>query len=203
WHGLEHRGRPRRVHRRAAGRRRAAQRRRQHRCPLLHGRRAGRGSVRLHPGHVAHDRGEARAVNPRRCAGLAIVLLALCACSAGGPAAPGAAPPARPNILVIVADDLGYTDLGAFGSEIETPNLDALVGSGLLFTQFYAAPMCSPSRAMLLSGMDNHRAGLGNLFEKLADNQKGKPGFEGHLPGRVAALPELLRAAGYGTYMTG
>lgn len=109
----------------------------------------------------------------------------------------------RPNILLIVADDLGYTDLGVFGGEIETPHLDALAREGLIFSQFYASPMCSPTRAMLLSGMDNHRAGLGTLHEKIADNQRGQPGFEGYLPARVASLPELLAAAGYRAYMTG
>jgi arylsulfatase len=111
--------------------------------------------------------------------------------------------PSRPNILLIVADDLGYTDLGAFGSEIDTPNLDALAGNGVRFSQFYTSPMCSPTRAMLLSGMDNHRAGVGTLHEKLAENQRGQRGFEGYLPERVATLPELFRDAGYRTYMTG
>lgn len=149
-----------------------------------------------------------------------LILLAALSISACGPdetgagdaAARTAAPPpdavatderTRPNILLIVADDLGYTDLGAFGSEIETPNLDALAREGLLLSQFYASPMCSPTRAMLLSGMDNHRAGLGTLHEKLADNQRGQPGFEGYLPERVAKLPELLQAGGYRTYMAG
>ena len=153
----------------------------------------------------------------RRIAGLAagLAAIAITACGdrpddgaaslAAPPESPAAAPgeAARPNILLIVADDLGYTDLGAFGSEIETPNLDALAREGILFSQFYASPMCSPTRAMLLSGMDNHRAGVGTLHEKIADNQRGRRGFEGHLPARVATLPEVLRAAGYRTYMTG
>jgi arylsulfatase len=110
---------------------------------------------------------------------------------------------ARPNILLIVADDLGYTDIGAFGSEIETPNLDALAEAGVRLTQFYVAPTCSPTRSMLMSGTDNHLAGLGNMFEELRANQKGHPGYEGHLSFQVAALPELLRDAGYRTYMAG
>ena len=109
----------------------------------------------------------------------------------------------RPNILLIVADDLGYTDLGAFGSEIDTPNLDELARQGQIFSQFYSSSMCSPTRAMLLSGMDNHRAGVGNLYAKLAGNQKGQIGYEGHLVSRVASLPELLQAEGYHTYITG
>ncbi|MCC5867009.1 MAG: arylsulfatase [Gammaproteobacteria bacterium] len=109
----------------------------------------------------------------------------------------------RPNFVVILADDLGYTDIGAFGGEIRTPHLDALAREGLVFSNFYASPACSPTRAMLMSGMDNHRAGLGNLAERLSPNQVGQPGYEGFLPAQVAALPEVLRAAGYRTYMTG
>jgi arylsulfatase len=109
----------------------------------------------------------------------------------------------RPNILLIVADDLAYTDLGAFGGEIETPNLDALAASGVRLTQFYVAPTCSPTRSMLLSGTDNHLAGLGNMAYELRVNQAGNPGYEGYLNFRVAALPELLQNAGYHTYMAG
>ncbi|MFV3452561.1 sulfatase-like hydrolase/transferase, partial [Mycobacterium tuberculosis] len=74
---------------------------------------------------------------------------------------------AKPNILIIVADDLGYSDLGAFGGEIRTPNLDALAARGLKLTGFHSAPTCSPTRSMLLSGTDNHLAGLGNMAEML------------------------------------
>jgi len=109
----------------------------------------------------------------------------------------------RPNILLIVADDLGYTDLGVYGGEIGTPNLDSLAREGTIFTRFYTSPMCSPTRAMLLTGMDNHLTGLGNLVERLADNQKGQPGYEGRLNSRVVTLAELLADAGYRTYMTG
>ncbi len=109
----------------------------------------------------------------------------------------------RPNILLIVADDLAFTDIGAFGGEIETPNLDALAASGVRLTQFYVAPTCSPTRSMLLSGTDNHLAGLGNMAEELRQNQQANPGYEGYLNFRVAALPELLQEAGYHTYMAG
>ncbi len=71
----------------------------------------------------------------------------------------------RPNIVLILADDLGYSDLGCFGSEIATPNIDALAKHGQIFTNFYTAATCSPSRAMLLTGTDNHIAGLGNMAE--------------------------------------
>ena len=109
----------------------------------------------------------------------------------------------RPNILLIVADDLAFTDIGAFGGEIETPNLDALAASGVKLTQFYVAPTCSPTRSMLLSGTDSHLAGLGNMAYELRANQQGNPGYEGYLNFRVAALPELLYDAGYHTYMAG
>ncbi len=109
----------------------------------------------------------------------------------------------RPNVLLIVADDLAFTDIGVFGGEIETPNLDALAASGVRLTQFYVAPTCSPTRSMLLSGTDNHLAGLGNMAEELRENQQANPGYEGFLNFRVAALPELLQDAGYHTYMAG
>jgi len=110
---------------------------------------------------------------------------------------------ARPNILLIVVDDMGFADLGAFGGEIETPNLDRLANHGIRFTNFHTSTACSPSRAMLLTGVDSHRAGLGNMLEELSPNQKGRPGYEGYLNKRVVTLPTLLRDAGYRTYMTG
>jgi arylsulfatase len=109
----------------------------------------------------------------------------------------------RPNILLIVADDLGYSDLGAFGSEIQTPRLDALARHGRVLRNFYAAPTCSPTRSILLSGTDNHLAGLGSMAEELAPEQEGKPGYEGYLDARVAPLPALLQDAGYRTYQAG
>ncbi len=109
----------------------------------------------------------------------------------------------KPNILLVVADDLGYTDIGSYGSEIETPNLDALAQQGMKFTDFHVSVSCSPTRSMLLSGNDNHVAGLGNMGELLTPNQKGNPGYEGHLNERVASLAEVLRSSGYHTYMAG
>lgn len=109
----------------------------------------------------------------------------------------------RPNFLVIVADDLGFSDLGAFGGEIATPHLDALAYSGLRLTGFHSAPTCSPTRAMLLSGTDSHRAGLGSMAELIAPNQKGQPGYEGYLSPNVASLAELLAANGYRTLQSG
>ncbi|WP_253183210.1 arylsulfatase [Sphingobium phenoxybenzoativorans] len=109
----------------------------------------------------------------------------------------------KPNFLVIVADDLGYSDIGAFGGEIDTPNLDAIASSGLKLTGFHTAPTCSPTRSMLLSGTDNHRAGLGTMAELISPNQKGQPGHEGYLRPEVAALPELLVSGGYRTILSG
>jgi len=109
----------------------------------------------------------------------------------------------RPNIILIVADDMGYADMGAFGGEIETPNLDELASLGVRFTQFTASATCSPSRSMMLTGTDNHVAGLGNMAEFVAPNQVGKPGYEGELNDRIAPLPALLKEAGYNTFMAG
>lgn len=111
--------------------------------------------------------------------------------------------PKRPNILVILADDLGYSDIGSFGGEINTPNLDLLAKSGIQMTSFYASPFCSPTRAMLMSGVDNHAAGYGNMGELLNPIQKGHPGYEGYLNKNVVAFPELLQQGGYHTYMVG
>lgn len=112
-------------------------------------------------------------------------------------------PTSQPNILLIVADDLGFSDIGALGGEISTPNLDSLAKQGLVLKNFYTGPTCSVSRSMLMSGMDNHIAGLGNMAETVADNQLGRPGYEGHLNNRVTSLAELLKSGGYHTYMAG
>lgn len=109
----------------------------------------------------------------------------------------------RPNFLIIIADDLGYSDLGSYGSEIETPHLDALASEGLRMTNFHTAPTCSPTRSMLLSGTDSHIAGVGNMAELMQPFQKDKPGYEGYLNQRVANLGEVLQDAGYSTYTTG
>lgn len=109
----------------------------------------------------------------------------------------------RPNILLIVADDLSMSDLGAFGGEIPTPNLDALTREGAVMTNFYSAPTCSPTRAMLLTGVDNHLAGLGMMAELMVPNLIGRPGYEGFLNDRVVTIAELLQANGYRTLMSG
>ena len=111
--------------------------------------------------------------------------------------------PQQPNILLIVADDLGYSDIGPFGADIATPTLDTLAREGLMLTNFHVLPTCSPSRSVLLSGMDNHRAGLGTMGELKTPEMEGHPGYAGYLNFEVAALPEVLKAAGYHTYMAG
>ena len=109
----------------------------------------------------------------------------------------------RPNILMIVVDDMGYSDPSAFGGEVATPNIDSIAERGVKFTNFYVGPTCSVTRSMLMSGHDNHFAGLGTMNETLAPNQVGQPGYEGYLNNRVASLPSLLKEAGYQTYMSG
>jgi arylsulfatase len=109
----------------------------------------------------------------------------------------------RPNILLVVVDDMGYSDISPFGGEIDTPNIDALARSGMLFTDFHTSASCSPTRSMMLSGTDNHLAGVGSMGETIAPNQKGRPGYEGYLNDRVVSIPTLLRDSGYFTAMSG
>ena len=109
----------------------------------------------------------------------------------------------RPNILLVMADDMGFTDIGCFGSEIETPNIDALAKRGVIFSNFHTSVSCSPTRSMLMTGTDNHIAGLGSMAELLTEKQRGKPGYEGHLNESVVTLAEVLRDGGYHTYMAG
>jgi arylsulfatase len=123
--------------------------------------------------------------------------LATQACTDGKPAA------TTPNILLIMADDLGYTDLSGFGGEIQTPHVDTLGREGVRFSNFHTSVSCSPTRSMLMTGTDNHIAGLGNMNELLTPEQRGKPGYEGHLNDRVVTLAEVLRDGGYHTYMAG
>jgi arylsulfatase len=108
-----------------------------------------------------------------------------------------------PNILLIVADDLGYSDIGSYGGEISTPALDQLAKEGVQLSNFHVLPTCSPTRSVLLSGMDNHRAGLGTMGEFVTPEMEGIPGYAGYLNFEVAALPEVMRRAGYHTYVAG
>lgn len=109
----------------------------------------------------------------------------------------------RPNIVVLLADDLGYSDLGVYGSEIRTPNIDALAAEGMQFGNFHVSPSCAPTRAMLLTGVSSHRAGVGSIPETLPPEHRGQPAYLGRLRDDVVTIAELLRAAGYRTYATG
>ncbi|PHN05879.1 arylsulfatase [Flavilitoribacter nigricans] len=104
----------------------------------------------------------------------------------------------RPNIIVIMADDLGFSDLGCYGGEINTPNLDRLAGNGLRFTSFYNTARCCPSRAAMLTGLYPHQAGIGRMTM-----DAGQPGYQGTLDQQAVTIAELLKAAGYQTGMTG
>jgi arylsulfatase len=112
-------------------------------------------------------------------------------------------PPTRregaPNIVVVMCDDLGYADLGCYGSEIPTPNVDRLAADGLRFTDYHATPMCSPTRAALMTGLEPHRAGVGHV----AHSDPGFPGYAMELTPLAPTLPELLRGVGYQTLMVG
>lgn len=109
----------------------------------------------------------------------------------------------RPNIVVIVADDLGYSDLGAFGGEIATPNLDALAASGTRFANFHVAGECSPTRAMLLTGLNSHRSGVGAMRESVPPELEGRPGYLTVLDRDVVTVSSLLQRGGYRTYAVG
>lgn len=109
-----------------------------------------------------------------------------------------AAPGDRPNIAVILVDDMGFSDIGCYGSEIPTPHLDNLAANGLRFTQFYNTGRCCPTRAALLTGLYSHQAGVGHM---VAD--RGQPGYRGNLNDRCVTMAEVLRAAGYRTAMAG
>jgi arylsulfatase A-like enzyme len=106
----------------------------------------------------------------------------------------------RPNILLIVADDLGFTDLGVYGGEIHTPNLDQLANEGLILTDFHNQAVCAPTRAAILSGTDNHNAG-GAMHQ--TPNQKEVAGYESYLNEDVVAFPAILKQSGYNTYWAG
>lgn len=104
----------------------------------------------------------------------------------------------RPNIIVIMADDMGYSDLGCYGGEIHTPNIDYLANNGIRYTQFYNTSRCCPTRASLLTGLYNHQAGIGKMTDA-----EDEPGYRGHLTENTVTLAEVLKSAGYQTGMTG
>ncbi len=127
------------------------------------------------------------------------VLLIFCICSALHAQDAQRSADERPNIILIMSDDMGYSDIGCYGSEIATPNLDALAAHGLRYTQFYNAARCCPTRASLLTGLYPHQAGLGWMTARDHD----LPGYDAELNQQCVTLAEVLKSAGYATYMTG
>ncbi len=104
----------------------------------------------------------------------------------------------RPNIIVILSDDMGYSDIGCYGGEINTPNLDKLASNGLRFTQFYNTGRCCPTRASLLTGLYSHQAGMGQMT-----SDRGLPGYSGQINRECVTIAEAMKTAGYSTYMAG
>lgn len=114
-----------------------------------------------------------------------------------------ASPSGRPNILLILADDLGFSDIQPYGSEISTPNLNELAAQGLRFSNYHTSASCAPTRAMLLTGVDSHRAGVANIAESLTASQAHSPFYRGTLNHNVITIATVLNDAGYHTYMAG
>jgi len=126
----------------------------------------------------------------------ALMLLAMAAL-------PAFAQDTRPNIIVVLFDDVGFTDFGAYGGDARTPNIDGLARTGALFSRYYTSPFCGPSRAMLMTGLDNHQTGMGTLVETVTPAQRALPGYSMVWPPGQATIASLLSAAGYRTYVTG
>jgi len=111
--------------------------------------------------------------------------------------------PKKPNIILIMADDMGFSDLGCYGSEIHTPNLDRLAAEGLLFTQFYNAARCCPTRASLLTGLYPHQAGMGGMTDDVRGDVRPPGPYQGYLNDKCVTIAEVLKTAGYSTLMAG
>lgn len=109
----------------------------------------------------------------------------------------------RPNILVILFDDVGFMDFGAYGSDSRTPNIDTLATKGTMLSRYYTSPFCGPSRAMLMTGMDNHQTGMGTLVETVSPKLQSKPGYSMAWGREQKTIASLLSAAGYQTFVTG
>lgn len=124
--------------------------------------------------------------------------LSLAAFCVHGQAGMAQSSPKKPNIIVILADDMGYSDIGCFGSEISTPNIDRLANNGVRFTQFYNASRSCPTRASLLTGLYQHQAGVGDMVGDL-----GYPAYQGYLNTQCVTLGEAMKVNGYNTYMSG
>jgi len=141
---------------------------------------------------------------PRKFRVTTCVVVVLVGALSAGPLRAAGGNLVRPNIVLILADDMGFSDIGSYGSEIPTPNLDALAAGGLRFTQFYNTARCSPTRAALLTGVHPHQAGMGRLAEEASDLTTQHPaGYLSYLAPNSVTLAEALRPAGYRTYMAG
>ena len=116
---------------------------------------------------------------------------------------PAIAQDSRPNILLVLFDDVGFTDFGAYGGYARTPTIDALARQGTKFSRFYSSPFCGPSRAMLLTGMDNHQVGMGTLVETVTPEMKKYPGYSMKWKDDQKTIASLLSKAGYQTFVTG
>src|SRR5436309_13826215 len=112
---------------------------------------------------------------------------------------PVRAPAGAPNVLVVLLDDVGFAQLGCFGSDIATPTFDRLAASGLRYTNFHTTALCSPTRACVLTGRNHHRVGMGRITEL----STGFPGYNGCIPKSAPFIPEVLRDAGWATYAVG
>jgi arylsulfatase/uncharacterized sulfatase len=132
-----------------------------------------------------------------------LLIMALACCGVFLAGSVLAADKTRPNIVVLLADDWGFSDVGAFGGEIATPHLDDLARRGMRFSNFHVSASCSPTRAMLLTGVDNHRNGVGNMRETIPRSHVGKPGYLSVLDTNVVTIASLLKDSGYRTYVTG
>ena len=106
----------------------------------------------------------------------------------------------RPNIVLLLADDLGFADLGSYGSEINTPNIDRLAASGMRFSNFHVAASCAPTRAMLITGLDSHTAGVANIPEAIPEDQAHAPAYQGVLKTDIPTVAEMLQSVGYRTF---
>lgn len=133
---------------------------------------------------------------------LPVLLLSLCAVVSNVTSAADKAS-TRPNIVVLLADDWGFSDVGAFGSEIKTPNLDSLARRGMKFSNFHVTASCSPTRSMLLTGVDNHLNGVGNMRETIPQEHVGRAGYLSVLNKNVVTVASLLKDSGYRTYVAG
>lgn len=140
---------------------------------------------------------------------LSVLLMSLCATASSTVSSTSSAADKssvnsnRPNIVVLLADDWGFSDVGAFGSEIKTPHLDSLARRGMKFSNFHVTASCSPTRSMLLTGVDNHLNGVGNMRETIPQEHVGRPGYLSVLNRNVVTVASLLKDSGYRTYVAG